>query len=232
MKVKVLTGYFPAFQAKHLTEQQFRDYGALLEDATDGNIRVFGSGYQLRDCWAHRYLEAIPDLRPSDPHPALDRFATPHDMVCSNIAILQRFTWLQVAAAAEPDVDQWVWLEYTIMKQPNVTAPVIKKFIQDVALTPHAKVSLPGCWDKAPVNDNAICWRFVGSCWVCPGVLASTFAQAAKTVIDLRTRHTGTISWDVNTLAFLELLDVIPMRWYRGNHDATQLTNYIGEHNE
>lgn len=225
-KVKVLTGYFPAFPAKHLNETQFRQIGKKLIDAIPDQIRVFGDGYTLKDCWAHRFLAQNPELMPSDRNPAPDRFASPQDMVASNIAILQRFKWLQLAAAAEPDVDMWVWLEYTICKQPGVTGPVIRKFLEDVAKYPVYSMSIPGCWDKGPVDDGTICWRFCGSAWVCPWTLVDPLLQAVQTVVQLRTKMTGTISWDVNTLAFVELMNVVPIRWYRGNHDASQLTNY------
>ena len=228
-KVKVLTGYFNAFPAKHLSEDQFRALGnRLIETVGDTNIRMMGAGYMLSDCWAHKFLVENPLLLPSDRHPAPDRFATPADMVASNIVILQRFEWLRMAALIDPDVDIWVWLEYTIMKQPGVTGPVIKKFLEDVALGEHAAVSIPGCWPKGFIDDGAICWRFCGSTWVCPHYLVPSFSQGAKTVATLRTRSTGMISWDVNTMAYLELLDVVPIRWYQGNHDQTQLTNFRG----
>jgi hypothetical protein len=228
MNVKAITGYFPAFQAKHLSEAQFRGYGDQLQAVLGPYLRTFGEGYVLRDCWAHRFLERNPNLMPSDRAPAPDRFATPQDMVASNIAILQRFSWLLMAMVSEPEVDQWVWLEYTIMKQPGVTAAVIKQFMDDVYHKEFPAVSIPGCWNKAPVDDGAICWRFVGSVWVCPRQLVIDFVKAAQNVISLRTENTGTISWDVNTLAFVELMNIVPIRWYPGNHDASQLTNYLG----
>ena len=230
MKVKAITGYFPAFPAKHLSEDQFRAHGKKLVDAIPDQIRVFGDGYTLKDCWAHRFLLQNPDLMPSDRNPAPDRFATPQDMVASNIAILQRFQWLKTAAASDPDVDVWVWLEYTVMKQPGVTAAVIQQFMRDVARSAHPYISIAGCWDKAPVDDGAICWRFCGSSWTCPWTLVDPLMKAVSAVVQLRTQMTGTISWDVNTWAFLELLNVVPIRWYKGNHDQTQFTNYRSEH--
>ena len=225
-KVKALTGYFPAFPAKHLSEEQFRAHGKVLTDALGDQVRVFGEGYQLKDCWAHQFLRDNPYLVASDRHPAQDRFAEDIHMVYSNIAILQRFEWLRQAALIEPDVDVWVWLEYTICKQPGVTAAVIQQFMLDVAEYHHGRVSIPGCWPKKPVDDGAICWRFCGSAWACPQYLVGDFVHAVQVVATLRTKLTGTISWDVNTLAFLELLNIVPIRWYKGNHDASQLTNY------
>lgn len=226
MKVKALTGYAPVFPAKHLSEAQFRAYGNQLKGALEERLVVFDEGHGLNDLWAYHLLMENPHLRPSDRHPAPDRFETPLHMVYSNIAILQRFKWLEIACRREPDVDAWVWLEYTICKQPGVTAAVIQQFMRDVAEHPFDAVSIPGCWLKAPIDDGAICWRFCGSTWVCPYQHVEKFATGAQTVAQLRTRCTGTISWDVNTLAFLELLNVVPIRWYPGDHNATQLTNY------
>lgn len=224
MTTKVFTGYFPAFPAKHLSEAQFRALGKKLIDAADP--LVFGDKYSVENCWASQYLKLIPDLMPSDRAPAPDRFKTPQDMVRSNIAILQRFQWLAMAAA-DPEVDTWVWLEYTIMKQPGVTAAVIQKFLKDVETRKFDAISIPGCWPKGPMDDGAICWRFCGSAWVCPRKYARILWESVQAVVDLRTSATRTLSWDVNTLAYLELLDILPIRWYQGDHNATQLTNYI-----
>jgi hypothetical protein len=76
------------------------------------------------------------------------------------------------------------------------------------------------------LDDGVINWRFCGSSWTCPKELVEKFVHAVQAVITLRTEMTKTISWDVNSLAFLEHLNVVPIRWYKGNHDASQLTNY------
>ncbi len=225
MTTRVFTGYFPAFKAKHLTEDQFRSLGGKLVAATDA--MEFGIGYALDSCWASRFLAENPSLKPSDRSPAPDRFETPMDMVRSNIAILQRFEWLAIAAKRHPEVDNFVWLEYTLFKQPGITEDLVKEFLRTVDEHPHDAISIPGCWPKQPIDDGAICWRFCGSAWVCPAQYAAELYHAVKHIVKLRVRATGTISWDVNTLAYLELLDLLPIRWYPGNHDATQLINYF-----
>ena len=48
----------------------------------------------------------------------------------------------------------------------------------------------------------------------------------SKDVVTLRTEITGRLSWDMNSMAYVELLDVLPIRWYRADHDKTQFTNY------
>jgi hypothetical protein len=47
-------------------------------------------------------------------------------------------------------------------------------------------------------------------------------------VASLRARLTGRLSWDMNTMAYVELLEALPVRWYPANHDQTQFTNYAG----
>jgi hypothetical protein len=227
MTIKVITGYFPAFPAKHLSEDKFRALGARLQEAAPDMLDC-GKGWRLDKCWANKFWVENPGLMPSCTVPPPDRFAGPQDMVASNIAILERFEWLRAASLAYPEVDTWVWLEYTICKQPGVTTEVIKKFLKDVEERPYNAISIPGCWDKRPVNDADICWRFCGSAWVCPRRYAAPLFEAVKSVVTMRTKATGTISWDVNTLAFVELLDVLPIRWYSGDHNASQLANYKG----
>jgi hypothetical protein len=50
--------------------------------------------------------------------------------------------------------------------------------------------------------------------------------RAVREVVTLRTEMTGRLSWDMNTMAYVELLDVLPVRWYPANHDETQFARY------
>lgn len=227
IKVMAVTGFIPnAFPANHLSVQQCVDLGNRLKQSIPENIVAFDEGWELKDCWAHKFLENNPNLMPTDVNPPINRYKEPQHAALSNIVLLQRYEWMRLAAEKYPDVDVFAWIEYTVFKQRNITEEVIKNFISTLENKYYDEISLPGCWDKQPINDSYAHWRFVGSCWVCPSQHAENVAKAIKTVATLRTEMTGKISWDMNTMAYTELLEILPIRWYSANHDETQFTNF------
>jgi hypothetical protein len=227
MKAMAVTGFVHApFPARHLTPGRCADLGGRLKAALGDRLHAFNAGWRLEDCWAYRLLEANPGLLPSCANPPADRFHTPHDMTRSNIVLLQRYWWMRQAAEFYPDVDVFAWIEYTVLKQNGVTEDVLRSFVDDLERQPCNAITLPGCWPKGPVNDAEAHWRFVGSCWICPRQLAAPLFDAVETVASLRARLTGRLSWDMNTMAYVELLEALPVRWYPANHDETQFTHY------
>lgn len=226
MKAMCVSGFVPnAFPARHLTGDQCRAYGDRLRAALGSHLVTF-DGWPFDDCWAADLVDEIPKLMPSCAHPPADRFAVPQDMTRSNVVLLQRYEWMQMAAVMHPDVDVFAWVEWTCLKQHGVTEDVLRRFVELLNAGPCREVTLPGCWDKGLIDDSEAHWRFVGSCWVCPRELTTPVAEAVKTVASLRARLTGKLSWDMNTMAYVELLDVLPIRWYRANHDASQFLEY------
>ena len=226
-KVKAVTGYvYNAFAAKHLNPTQFQDYGARLKQALGDRIVAFDENWQLADLWAHKLLAENPHLLPSDHNPPKDRYDTPRDAAISNIVLLQRYEWMRLAAELHRDVDTFAWIEYSVLKQRNVTEQVLRDFLDKLEETEVQAITLPGEWEKKPIQDHAVHWRFAGSCWICPRPLAKPLAETIQTVATLRTKQTGRVSWDMNTMAYVELLDVLPIQWYRGGHDETQFTGF------
>lgn len=227
LKVMAVTGFVPnAFPAKHLSELQCRDYGDRLKSSSGDRICCFDNDWYLNKCWAYKFLEDNPNLLPSDINPPKDRYASPKDSAISNIILLQRYEWMRLAKELNPDVDVFAWIEYTVFKQRNITEKIIEDFLNALENKEYDSISLPGIWDKKPIDDKFAHWRFAGSVWVCPRKYIDDVADSIKTVATLRTNKTGKISWDMNTMAFVELLDILPIRWYYGNHDETQFTNF------
>ena len=227
MKALCVTGFVDnPFPARHLSQTDCRGLGGLVKAALGERLHAFDEGWTLPQCWAYRLLERNPGLVPSCANPPADRFATPADMVRSNIVLLQRYFWMAAAAAARPDVDVLAWVEYTVLKQRGVTPEVLAGFADALERTPCDAVTLPGCWPKGVIDDARAHWRFVGSCWVCPARLAGDVYRAVRDVVTLRTEMTGRLSWDMNSMAYVELLDILPIRWYPANHDETQFTHY------
>lgn len=222
-----VTGFVPnAFPARHLSQVQCADYGRRLKAAAADRICAFDSGFNMEKCWAFKLLEENPNLLPSDISPPADRYAEPRHATISNIILLQRYEWMRLAKEMNPDVDVFAWIEYTVLKQRNVSEQVIKNFLDSLESKNHDAISLPGIWEKKPIDDRFAHWRFAGSVWVCPRKYIDDVALSVKTIASLRAKITGKVSWDMNTMAFVELLDMLPIRWYYGNHDETQFTNF------
>jgi hypothetical protein len=182
--------------------------------------------YEFNLCWAKQLLDQNPGLLPSCANPPADRFHTPQDMVRSNIVLLQRYEWMAMAAETHPDVDVFAWVEYTCLKQRGMNEDVLVRFMSLLETKDYDAVSLPGCWPKGPINDSEAHWRFCGSCWVSPARYVRDVYKMVKLVASTRALLTGKLSWDMNTMAYVELLDVLPIRWYAANHDETQFLNY------
>lgn len=227
MKAMAVTGYVTnAFPAKHLSVEQFKKLGDRLKNAIPGKIHAFDDNWKLQDCWAWPLMEENPALMPSDANPPADRFHEPKHAAMSNIVLLQRYDWMRRCGELHPDVDVFAWIEYSVLKQRNVTEQVLQRFMQTLEEKSFDAVSLPGCWQKGPIDDSRAHWRFCGSCWVCPRKYLDGVFNAIRTVATLRTKMTGKISWDMNTMAYVELLDVLPIRWYSADHDETQFSHF------
>ena len=226
-KVLAVTGHVPrAFPSRHLSYEQFHSLGDQLKSAAVGRIVAFDEERSVKDLWAYHLLEANPNLMPADPNPPADRFDGPADAVISNIVCHERFEWVRQAAELHPDVDVFVWIDYSVFKQPGVKAEVIRDYLDAIETTPIDAVIAPGVWPKVAIDDSRPHWRVVASTWICPRDLVVPLADLANLVLQIRTTHTGKITWDANTLSYVELLDVLPFRWYLGNHDQTQFTGF------
>jgi hypothetical protein len=225
MKAMCVTGFVPMTQNLQRTPDEFRALGQRLISAIGPSLHVFDR-WQINDCWAYQLLRQNPYLKPSCDNPPADRFADPQHMTISNVIMLQKFEWMRLAAQSHPDVEVFAWVDYGIMKQRGVTEDVLRKFVELLHSGPCREVTLPGCWPKMPINDAEVHWRFCGSCWVCPRHLARRTFDAVQTVASLRARLTGKLSWETNTMAYVELLDILPIRWYRADHDASQFLEY------
>jgi hypothetical protein len=225
MKARIVTGFVPdAFPAKHLSQEQFRSLGQRLRSAAAGCLVEFETPFV--ECWVPQTL-TLEDKLPSCRNYPADRFATAQDMVRSNAVLLQRFWWLYEAAITCTDSDVFAWVEYSALKQTNVTEEVIGQFARDLQeVPPFDGVCAGGCWPLQPFDDSEAAWRFVGSCFVVHRNWAESLFEAVRAVATTRARITGRLSWDMTTLAYVELLNCIPFKWFKANHDETQFLNY------
>lgn len=228
MQVRVVTAFVP-LKVRHLTVDQYKDYGRQLVDACDGNITVFDD-YPLEKCWSYPAL-SMSDMRPAQDVPA-DRYSTPYNMLESNCVQHNRTNWAMQAGQERPDVDCWVWLDYAILKQGDftgkrVTAQVIRDFLRKLAALPGLyNIPFPGIWDKGDISTTGANWRFCGSTHIWPRIwLPQTNMLYQSTLLCWLKNH-NTMPNDLPIWATVERDSGLPFRWYAANHDATQLTNF------
>lgn len=229
-KVKVVSAYVP-LNVRHLTADQYHAYADRMFAALPPlSIARFQS--DVTECWCYEFLKNIGGLAfvPATTVPA-DRYASPFDMVLSNIVQHQRTTWLMQAAELDPDADVLVWLDYAILKQGAWTGkPVIEEHIVDfckaVAEYGRDDMPFPGIWPKGPIYDHADNWRFVGSTHVIPREYLSRVHEWYRHECRKFILRTKTVPLDLPIWAAVEENSGLPFVQYAANHDATQLTEF------
>lgn len=233
MRVKVVSGYTP-LNVKHLSEQQYREYGDALREACAGRSCFFDLGWKLSDCWLYRHLEDTNQMSlPPACDVAPDRYDDPLAMVASNVVQHQRTMWMMNALECYPDTDVFVWLDYAILKQGDFTGkPVrdidVKIFLDRLEALPSLDtIYFPGCWpEKTTPADYGANWRFVGSTHIIPRqhlpIVDEFYRYECRKFIE----RTKTVPLDLPIWALTELNSSLPFKQYVANHDSSQLTNF------
>lgn len=138
----------------------------------------------------------------------------------------QKFMWLYEAyqnTAVHPD--NYVWIDYGILHVPGVTMDIIRGYLNRVRDDAYDIISIPGCWPKADVIGGEYpVWRFCGGLMKVPASLVPKFCVSAMTLAAYQMKKTRRAEWEVNTLARLEQLDLLPIRWYQADHNSTMFT--------
>lgn len=141
----------------------------------------------------------------------------------------QKFMWLYEAyqnTAVHPD--NYVWIDYGILHVPGVTMDVIRKYLNRVRDDAYSIISIPGCWDNRATDEELSLeypvWRFCGGLMKVPASLVPKFCVQAMVTAAYWMKLTRRAEWEVNTLARLEQLDLLPIRWYKADHNQTMFT--------
>lgn len=125
----------------------------------------------------------------------------------------QKQEWMCLAAIEDPDPDVFVWIDYGVLKQHNMTDETITRFCERLKTRNFPIVEAPGISAMRPVNDIE-CWdRFCGSVVIEPRDELFKLARAMKAHAQKSIWQTGQITIESNTLAHVELAG-FPIRWY------------------
>lgn len=175
----------------------------------------------LDQCWLFQYLNW---RKQYFTHSVADNPAK--NSIAYHIVQAQKSEWLVDASWQTPDADVLVWIDYGIFSVPGVTPEIIREFM--IRANDEKAIAIPGCWGKDyKYDDNYPCWRFCGGVIVMPKDYVVMFDLAMKREYIRWLRYTNNLSWEVNTLARVELYDPhVPIWHYQADHDATLFTNY------
>jgi len=218
--VKVVTGYIDIPNHPR-GAYDYRVLGEKLLAAIDGyEALVFdGPEQTVAQTWMAQALKGMPNItRSVADNP--EKNTLPYHCVQH-----QKFGWLSAAKMldTEDPAQMYVWIDYGILHVPGVTPEVIQKYLARIDNCGGA-VTLPGCWLIGDVPHDRPCWRFCGGLMAVPSPLVKIFTRSAMGVAMRQISATRNVEWEVNTLARLEALDEVPMKWYKADHDQTMFT--------
>lgn len=228
MKVGVVTAFVP-LPVKHLSPEQYHELGHKMIGAVQSagaTVRFFNDD-KLESLWAYDLCTGLP---PNNPVPA-DRYDSPEINVQSHVVQHNRTTWAMRAAAENPSVDVWVWLDYGILKQGfwknnPVTPEKIGRFIGRLSgARQFDVVPFPGIADKATVYPTGNNWRFCGSTHIWPKQYLEAIHQCYQTQLQKWVVAHNTVPLDLPIWALVEQHSGLPFKWYTAEYDASQLDN-------
>jgi len=237
MRAKLVTAFVPLNPAPiHFEPEQYHAYAERMAIAAGAaRFQVFNP-YPLEKCWLYRWLESKGwlDLPPATPA-APDRYPASQLFQRSNIVQHERTSWLCQAAGEDRDCDVLVWCDYAILKQghswpghPGVEERHITELLAKIENSRFQDIPFPGIWDKGPVDDRGDNWRFCGSTHIIPRRWLYYVDWFYKFECKRFVERTKTVPLDLPIWALVEQNTSLPFRWYRANHDASQLLNFPG----
>lgn len=214
----VVTGYID-LNSSYRTDAVYRQLGKQLKDAVL-DLMAFEDTH-LSECWLMRHIpEDDADGNSSYTSAIADNpyKNTPQYHIVQH----QKVDWMRQASNAHPDRDVLIWVDYAIFHMPGVTAAVIQNFIERAA--DEQAISIPGCWP--PNRQGEPNWRFCGSVLVSHRKQIPALDAAIKRTAIERLKKTRHITFEVNTWADVERKKLLPIRWYRADHNASLFTDY------
>lgn len=221
MVVRVVTGFVPLKDHPRKLEE-YKFLGERLGTGVGMKISqpILTMYGDLSDCWFANYLAD------SQKHVQVAVADNPAKNTLGYHCVQhQKTEWLYAASKLDTVSDVFVWIDFGIFSVPGVTEELI---IQAVKRAEHEKaIAIPGCWDTpGDRGDEHPCWRFCGGFLVVPRpyVFALDVAMKAETLAHLD--RTNTVTWEVNTLARLELQRKLPLWWFAADHNEKMFANY------
>jgi hypothetical protein len=234
IRARVISAFVPLDGMRHVDPRVYEKNA--YDMVQDVPYHFFNVGERLVDMWLYRWLQAaewltLPPATPAAP----DRYPTPQHFVNSNIVQHNRTWWLLHAAAAYPDDDIFIWLDYGLLKQGDFTgkriqakhiAPFVEK-VERYYNAGHRDIPFPGIEPSGVVNAHGNCWRFCGSTHIVPRWHLDVIDKAYRRTCCEFIAATRTVPLDLPIWALVEQFHPeLPYRQYKAEYDYTQLSNF------
>lgn len=228
LNVTVTSAYIP-LEVRHLSRQQYEEYGARLKEACGDRACFYDKGFELSDCWLSGH-PGILDMKPATATPS-DRYATPADHVKSHIIQHSRTQWALRALLERPQSDVIVWLDYAILKQGGwrnnpVTEDHVRAFLDKVAAGKWSGIPFPGITAPEPVKPQGNNWRFCGSTHIWPVQYLPAIHKTYRAKLLEFLRVYDCVPLDLAIWPMVERDSGLPFRFYQAQYDASQLTDF------
>jgi hypothetical protein len=218
VKLQIVTGYVPIPDHPR-TPMEYGELGEKLAQVRAAPVKAYYTTVQ--DCWLFRTLKAmdIPVTHSKGDNPAKNSLAY-------HIVQHQKFQWLAQALAHNEEAETFIWMDYGIFHLPGVTKEIVEDFLGRIR---PDDLAIPGCWDKGEIVDTHPCWRFCGSMAIVPRKYVNPLNYAVKNLLFAHLKFIKNVPWEVNTWATVERANLVPIRWYKADHNETMFTNYPGD---
>lgn len=135
--------------------------------------------------------------------------------------------FVKKAAEMVPEVDQFLWIDFGILKIISNTERFLSK-LEEIETTTFVKMAFPGCWGFGRhFTVDAINWRFCGGFFIMPRPHVLNFFQHSKNVLtDFCTQPQYKLTWETNVWNIIELFaEKDHIDWYFADHNDTIVTN-------
>jgi hypothetical protein len=228
-----VSGFIPLPALRNIRPEQFKELGERLKSAVNACPNIFYEDDQISDCWAHKYIVRnglAGQIWPYSPSPP-DRFADRTTHLQSCIIMHQKQEWLCRAAIEDPGPDVFVWIDYGVLKQTDMTEQVVRNFC-DRLLNRHSVslIEAPGISERRPVDADEKSWdRFCGSVVIEPRKHLFELSRQMKAWTIRKMHEDKMISIESNTLAHMEYDNRWPIRWYQAWWGAPMFDNLPAE---
>lgn len=217
-KVTVVTGYV-TIPGHPRSPDEYERLGARLRELLVAPVRIFRC--PLEECWLNEHVRKRDVEHATGDNPKKNSLGY-------HVVQHQKTAWLVAALKTDPEASVFVWLDYGIFHQRGVTVEVVDDYLRRVRDSSDAahEIAIPGCTAYPSGQDRWPDWRFCGSSLVVGRELVNDFHSAVREVAPDRLDRSGRVTWEINDWAEVELRKMVPIRWYKAGHDATQFTHY------
>jgi hypothetical protein len=221
--VRVVTSYTNLDLEKR-SSNEFLELGDALIGACGGRV----TAYKNFPFYAGWLAKENPPWKAANPR-ATDRFVDDNEHIRSNIVQHVPVQMAEAAAENRPDVDVWVWLSYTILKQGDfrnnrVRPHHIEALLNRLEDWAPTDIPFPGITPAPVFNPTGDNWRFCGSTLILPKKWLPEIARAYRAQCWHFITTYGAVPLDLAIWPLVEAKSGLPFRFCQAEYDASQLT--------